>query len=50
VDSDVCTMDTQTGTAGACNVVCNHQAITQCTSGDGCCPQMCDHTSDTDCP
>lgn len=48
-DGDACTKDTMTGSADSCNVVCNHQAITQCAGGDGCCPKGCTVANDSDC-
>ncbi len=48
-DADACTDDVQTGSASTCNVVCSHQTITTCSSGDGCCPAGCNANNDSDC-
>jgi hypothetical protein len=48
-DGNACTVDTMTGSAANCNVVCSHQPITQCHAGDGCCPAGCSHDYDADC-
>ena len=45
-DTDACTSDRVEGTA--CQSSCAHEAITLCTSGDGCCPAGCDRR-DFDC-
>ncbi len=48
-DGTACTKDTLTGSADSCNVVCSHQAITQCVNNDGCCPINCSKLNDNDC-
>ncbi len=48
-DGIACTKDTMTGSADQCNVVCSHQAITQCINDDGCCPAGCSIKNDNDC-
>jgi hypothetical protein len=48
-DGNACTVDTMTGSAANCNVACSSQAITSCTSGDGCCPSGCTIANDNDC-
>jgi hypothetical protein len=48
-DGNVCTKDTLTGSAENCDIVCSHQTITQCISGDGCCPANCNKLTDNDC-
>ena len=51
-DNNACTTDTKTGTNGACNVACQHAAVTACVS-DGCCPGggrgACTSLNDVDC-
>ncbi len=49
-DSNPCTQDSMSGSADQCNLECRHEAISECTGGDGCCPPNCDYTSDPDCP
>ena len=48
-DNNACTTDVVSGTAAACNVVCAHEAVTTCTSGDGCCAPGCANPADIDC-
>jgi hypothetical protein len=48
-DQDACTSDLESGSAGQCNQVCIHQAITSAASGDGCCPPGANTTTDSDC-
>ena len=48
-DADACTIDTGTGNAETCSIVCDHRQITSCAGGDGCCPDACDETNDSDC-
>jgi hypothetical protein len=48
-DNDACTMDTLSGTAATCDVVCMHAPITACANDDGCCPMGCTYANDNDC-
>ena len=48
-DSNACTIDEMTGSAGNCNVACAHQSISECIMGDDCCPSGCDANLDDDC-
>lgn len=48
-DGQACTVDTTTGSAATCDIVCEHSTIDTCVAGDGCCPSGCDATSDSDC-
>jgi hypothetical protein len=55
-DGDVCTKDTvKSGDPSTCDLVCNHDSITACVSGDGCCPKdtagifLCNIGNDIDC-
>lgn len=48
-DSDACTTDTLSGSAGNCDASCSYTDITVCADGDGCCPPGCDASNDNDC-
>jgi hypothetical protein len=48
-DGIACTVDTQTGGAETCDLVCGHVEISACAAGDGCCPVGCNANNDTDC-
>jgi hypothetical protein len=48
-DGSSCTLDQQTGDITSCDVVCTHDPILNCISGDGCCPPGCGLVDDNDC-
>ncbi|MEZ4269572.1 MAG: hypothetical protein R3F39_24705 [Myxococcota bacterium] len=49
-DGDECTLDTATGAAGTCDLVCTNAPITACAlAADGCCPSGCNGANDGDC-
>ena len=48
-DFNACTVDTQTGAAETCDLVCTREPISACADGDGCCPASCNNASDSDC-
>jgi len=48
-DGQLCTVDTLSGSAGACNAACSNAPINACVSGDGCCPAGCGGQGDSDC-
>ncbi|HEY5921529.1 MAG TPA: hypothetical protein VIV11_07650, partial [Kofleriaceae bacterium] len=48
-DFNACTVDTQSGAAETCDLVCTREPISACGGGDGCCPASCNNASDSDC-
>ncbi len=48
-DSDSCTVDSFSGSADTCNLVCSYAPRTVCQGGDGCCPSGCTSSNDSDC-
>jgi hypothetical protein len=49
-DGNACTVDTQSGNAGTCNVVCTHSPLgPNHTTKDGCCPSGATAATDLDC-
>ena len=48
-DGNACTVDTMSGSADTCSVICSYTAIAACTDGDGCCPNGCHSGNDNDC-
>lgn len=48
-DGNSCTVDSSTGSAGTCDLVCTNAAINSCTDDDGCCPSRCNANNDNDC-
>ena len=47
--SDACFPNVLVGSASTCNALCEPQAISACTPGDGCCPHGCTAAEDSDC-
>lgn len=49
--NDACTRAVVTGGEDSCDLACDYQDVTECSSEeDGCCPAGCDGSSDVDCP
>lgn len=48
-DGVACTTDVMTGSVATCDVVCAHNPIAICVSGDGCCGPGCTASNDSDC-
>jgi hypothetical protein len=49
-DGDPCTREKLSGSAAACNVVCEHVPVTACSgAADLCCPTGCTPRTDVDC-
>jgi len=48
-DGNACSVDSLTGDASSCLVICDHTPIATCADGDGCCPAGCNTASDDDC-
>jgi hypothetical protein len=48
-DWNSCTRDSRSGSSATCDVICTHEAITECANNDGCCPAGCDASNDSNC-
>ncbi len=52
-DLDACTADERSGGQETCDILCAHEVIVTCASGDGCCPgggqSDCHAMNDSDC-
>ena len=48
-DGDACTVDTMTGTAAQCSLMCGHEPAVAGKTKDGCCPQGSNISVDADC-
>lgn len=48
-DGNSCTSEVLIGTVESCSTACVSEAVTGCSSGDGCCPSGCDAVLDADC-